>query len=246
MITRDVSQLYVVPAFTHRAAFISCTIAGLTCARDGATSAIGTSEFWPGYTIDRLGLPRNFNSIAIVPTVFADLNTSSNKNVMVVRLSVGLQHTSASGGTWANYSTGDWIADKGLWAQTSATSTAHALFTVVQRDVGLTTEIGIGGVITSATSTAGGSGGLPGTTSTGLQYYAGAPAVFSLVGANRYLRPLLRIPHETTADWGGAGACAVAGGSIRMAAAAVFGEPDEAQPPYAPTKRILVTSGCAT
>lgn len=244
MITRDVSQLYVVPAFTHNVRFISCTVNTLTCARAGATSAIGSSEFWPGYTLDRLGLPRSFASVALVPTVVADvIATEAAPQQVIVTISAGLQHTSASGGTWANYSTGDWLVQSGLWLQTTSTSTGKDKFTAIQRDVGLTSEIGIGGILATATATC-----TIQQTSTGaitLAYYAGPPAVFDLGGAKRYIRSVLRFQHETTADWGGVGACAVAGGAIFGSGTFVFGEPGEAQPTGV-TKRILVTTGCST
>ena len=56
MITRDVAQLQVVPAFVNNARFTGCTLSGYTCTESGATSAIGSSEFFPGFVIDRLGL----------------------------------------------------------------------------------------------------------------------------------------------------------------------------------------------
>ena len=238
MITRDVSQLYTVPALVHRAQFHSCTVAGYTCYTDGATSAIGCSEYFPGFTIDRLGLPRNFNSVAIIPVVWGDITTTvGTGNIAVSLLSAGIMHATASGGTFAAYSTGSWIDGKGLWRQSTATSTANLDFTQIQRDVGNTCNIGIGGVLSSTTSTASGQDMTAGTSSTGFFYYAGAPAVFNLIGANRYIKCVMRTRFETT----GCGT-----GGYSMSAAAMFGEPDEAQPPYAPNKRILVTSGCAT
>ena len=238
MITRDVSQMFVVPALRHDANFHSCTVTGLTCYTAGATSAIGSSEFFPGFTIDRQALPRNFNSMMLVPMIHGDITTSvGTGNIAVSLLSAGIMHASASGGTFTAYSTGSWIDGKGLWRQTTATSTANKSFTQVQRDVGLTTEIGIGGVLSSTTSTADGQDVTAGTSSTGFIYYAGAPPYFNLIGAKRFIKCVLRTRFETT-DCGT--------GEYAMSAAAVFGEPDEAQPPYAPNKRILVTSGCST
>ena len=238
MITRDMSQIYVVPALVHSARFHSCTVAGLTCYTAGATSAIGSSEFFPGFTIDRLGLPRSFNAAAIFPVVWGDYTTTvGTGNICVSLLSAGLMHATASGGTFTAYSTGSWIDGKGLWRQTTATSTANASFAQIQRDVGLTCNIGIGGVLSSTTSTANGQDVTAGTSSTSFIYYAGAPPVFNLIGANRYIKCVMRTRFETT-DCGT--------GSYHMSAALGFGEPDEAQPPYAPNKRILVTSGCAT
>lgn len=241
MITRDVHQLYAVPAFINNARFTGCTLAGYTCTESGATSAIGSSEFFPGFMIDRLGLPENFKSLMVAPNVYGDLQTSvGTGNIAVIRLSVGLQHTSATGGTWANYSTQDWIADKGLWRQSTATSTANLDYTVVQRDVGLTSAIGIGGLLSSSTSTGTGQDMTAGTSSTSLIFYAGPGPAFDLAGAKRFVRVLFRLQHLTTGD-----VCTGAG-TVHMSGVAVFGEPDEAQPPYAPFRRILVTSGCAT
>lgn len=241
MITRDLHQAQVVPAFVNNARFIGCTISGYSCTPGGATSAIGTSEFYPGFMVDRLGLTRAFRSVMIAPVVYGSVATTEGTgNIAVITLSAGLQHTSASGGTWANYSTQDWLVQQGLWRQTTATATGHGNFAQVQRDVGLTTEIGIGGVLTTTTSTAGGQDVTAGTSSTGFVYYAAPGPVFSLDGAKRYVRVLFRLQHETTGD-----VCAGAG-SVHMSGALVFGEPDEAQPPFGPIKRILVTSGCAT
>ena len=76
MITRDVNQIYVVPGFVNNARFTGCTLAGYTCTESGATSAIGSSEFYPGFTIDRLGLPRNYNAMMVAPVLFGDYQTS--------------------------------------------------------------------------------------------------------------------------------------------------------------------------
>lgn len=246
MITRDASQLQVVPGFVSRARFTGCAVGGFTCARDGATSAIGSSEFWPGFVIDRLGLSRNFNSVMVAPVVHGDYATTAGPNFAVLTLSVGLQHTCTTGGTWAALSTEKWLDRIGLWRQSTATSTANLSFAQVQRDVGLSTVLGIGGQLATATATAAGASMTVGTSSTSLVYYVAPGAVFDLSGAKRYVRSMLRLQHETTVDFGGAGSCGLAGGSVHMSAALVFGEPDEAQPPTTPTKRILVTSGCAS
>lgn len=241
MITRDVNQLFVVPALVHNARFHSCTVTGFTCYGVGAgVSGLGTSELFPGFIIDRLGLPRHFNSLMVAPVIYGDIATSGDGAVCINSLTAGVMHASASGGTFAAYSTDNWFFEKALWRQSTATSTAHGSFTQVQRDVGLTTEIGIGGLTGSATSTAAGVAGqdmVAGTTSTGFLYYAGAGPVFDLGGAKRFIKVTMRTKFETT----GCGS-----GGYHMSAAAIFGEPDEARPPFAPGKRILVTSGCAT
>lgn len=243
MITRDVHQIYVVPGFVHAARFLGCGLAGYTCTESGVTSAIGSSEFFPGFIIDRLGLPRNFNSLLIAPVLHAELKTSqATGNIAAITLSAGIMHSSTTGGTFTAYSTGDWLDRQGLWRQTTATSTGttNQYFTAIQRDVGLTSAIGLGGTMATATSTASGESVSVGASSTSLIYWAGAGPVFSLQGAQRYIKCVLRLQHLTTGD-----ICS-GSGPVHMSAAAIFAEPDEAQPPYVATKRILVTSGCAT
>lgn len=250
MITRDVHQLQVVPAFTHAARFAACsagTVEGFTCSTAGGVEAAGSTNlnsdcavYFPGFVIDRLGLRRQYRSLLLAPMVYGDANTTDeNKRLYGRFLSIGLQHTSATGGTWADYSTGDWLIQQGLWRQTTATSTM-GFATVVQRDVAAV----YGGVMATATatSTAGGIAQSTGvtqgdpSTSTGVVYYAGPAAAFDLGGAKRYLRPLFRLEFQSTA-------CAELG--VEMHASAVFGEPDEA-PTASPVARILVTTPCAT
>lgn len=238
MITRDINQLMVVPALAHNARFHSCTVTGFTCYISGATSAIGISEFFPGFVIDRLGLPKAFKSVMVAPVVYGEFGSSGAGagDILVGTLSVGIMHASASGGTFAAYSTQDWLEKQGLWRQSTATSTGNASFQQIQRDVGLTCNIGVGGLTSTSTSTAGGQDMTAGTSSTSLFYYAGPGPTFSLEGAKRYIKVVMRTQFETT----GCGS-----GGYHMSAGAIFGEPDEAQPDL-PAKRILVTSGCAT
>jgi len=238
MITRDVAQLQVVPALAHANLFHSCTVAGLTCYISGATSAIGTSEFFPGFVIDRLGLSRAFRSFTIAPVVFGSWGASEGAagDVLVATLSAGVMHASASGGPFTAYSTGSWLVGQPLWRQTTSTSTGSPLFSSVQRDVGFTSEIGLGGLTSTSTSTADGIDAVAGTSSTSLVYYSGPGPVFSLDGAKRYIKVIMRQQWETTG-------CGSPG--FHMSAAGIFGEPDLAVPPT-PSKRILVTSGCAT
>jgi hypothetical protein len=238
MITRDIAQLYVVPALTHANRFHSCTVTGLTCYTDGATSAIGSSEFFPGYVIDRLGLPRAFRSFLVAPVLhgaFGSTGTGAG-DILIGSLTVGVMHASASGGTYAAYSTGSWLVGQSLWKQTTSTSTGSLAFSSVQRDVGFTSEIGIGGLTSTTTSTAAGATINVGTSSTGLVYYAGPGPIFSTEGMKRFIKVVIRPQWETTG-------CGAPG--FHLSAAGIFGEPDLAIPPL-PAKRILVTSGCAT
>ena len=235
MIARDVAQLQVVPAFQHNAKFVACGDANLgTCTCAAGISAAGSTWF-PGFIIDRLGLAQSFNSVAIAPNAWADIRVSDeNARVQYYAVGVGLQHTCTTGGTFADYSTGDWIVDQGLWRQTTATATACAMYTAVQRDAADT----LGGVMTSATSTASGVSQNVASSSTGTAWYAGPPAKFDLSGAKRYLRVLVRPVVGTTA---------CAGGPMELSAVAIFGEPQVNPAQYStPVKRILVTTGCAT
>lgn len=241
MISRDVSQLMVVPALVHNARFHSCTVTGFTCygAAAGAISTgIGSTEYFPGFVIDRLGLPQVFNSLMVAPVVYGDFGSSGAGagDYLVGTFSAGVVHASASGGTFTAYSTGDWLIGKGLWRQSTATSTAITTYTVAQKDVGLSSEIGLGGLTSTTTSTASGASMVAGTSSTSLFSYTGPGPVFSLGGAKRYIKVVMRTQFETSA---------CGSGGYHMSAAAIFGEPGEAQPGL-PGKRILVTSGCAT
>ena len=200
MITRDIAQGFVVPAFWNNARFHSCTVAGYTCYKDGATSAIGTSEFFPGFVIDRLGLPGAFRSMGVAPLLFGDYGVSepTNGTAIAATLSIGVMHASASGGTYAAYSTGSWMVSQPLWRQTTSTSTAAPLFSAVQRDVGNTSEIGTGGLTSTSTSTAAGASAVAGTSSTSFLYYAGPMADFAIDGAKRFIKVVIRPQFETT------------------------------------------------
>ena len=235
MIARDVAQLQAVPGFQHNAKFVACGDANLgTCSCAGGIET-ACSTWFPGYVIDRLGLTQSFNSVAIVPNVTAEVQVSDeNARVQYFAIGVGLQHTSATDGTYTNYSTQDWIFAQGLWRQTTATATACAMYTAVQRDVADT----LGGIMTSATSTSGGVNVNSASSSTGMAWYVGPPAKFDLSGAKRYLRPLFRPIVGTTA---------CAGGRMEGSLVAVFGEPQVNPAQYStPVKRVLVTSPCAS
>lgn len=235
MITRDVHQLQVVPAFQHNAKFRACDAGPdlATCSCAGGIAGAGSTWF-PGFTVDTLGLTRRFNSVIIAPNAWAEIRVSDeNARVQHYAVGVGLQHASASGGTFTDYSTGDWLIDQGLWRQTTATATACAMYTAIQRDA----ADSLGGVLTTTTSTADGVNQIAGSTSTGYAYYAGPAARFNLVGAKRYLRALIRPVINSTA---------CGSGSLDVSAVYLFGEPDEAPAPDKPAKRILVTTGCAT
>ncbi len=241
MITRDIHQMLVVPAFTHNANFSGCGAGPLnwTCSTVGGIEAAGAtgmgdcSIYFPGFVIDRLGLRESYRSLLVAPLAYGDaLTTDENARVRFQGISVGLQHTSATGGTWANYSTDDWLIYQGLWLQTTATATSAGFYTPVQRDA---SDV-LGTIMTTTTSTATTGMGDP-TTSTGISYYVGPGAAFDLGGANRYIRALIRPHLEAT----GCGAV-----FMRVSATHIFGEPDLARPSATAVKRILVTTPCAT
>lgn len=248
MITRDIHQTQVMPVFTHAARFAGCGAGTLnfTCTTAGGIEAAGATGlgscavYFPGMIVDRHGLRRRFNSLLVAPMVYGDANTSDELTRRYGKfLSVGLQHTCTTGGTFADYSTEDWLIHEPLWRQTTATSTM-GFATAVQRGIA---DV-YGGIMTSTTATstslgieqeAGRTQGDP-STSTGIVYYAGAGARFDLGGAKRYLRTLFRLEVMGTA-------CGELG--VEMHGVGVFGEADES-PVAAPVARILVTTPCAT
>lgn len=236
MITRDIHQLQIVPAFNHNAEFKACE-AGLplgTCTCAGGVTAAGVGNWFPGFVIDRLGLQRSFRSVTIAPQAWAEIRVSDeNARFQYYGISVGLQHTCTTGGTWADYSTQEFIIAQGLWRQTTATATACSIYTAVQRDAADT----LGGVMTDSTSTADGVNINAAATSTGFAWYTGPGAQFDLGGAKRYLRAVIKPIISSTA---------CGSGGMAVAAVAVFGEADESPAPTTPVKRVLVTSGCAT
>ena len=243
MITRDLAQSYVVPMFVHNAKFTGCGDNNLgTCTCAAGITAAG-STYFPGLVVDRLGLPKNYTAVALAPMVYAEQNSSDElAKVRFQAVSFGLQHTSASGGTYADYSTGDWIENSGLWRQTTVSSTADMASIdnyAHQLDIGIAGRIG--GLLVSSTSTASGYTVSAGATSTGQAYYAGPPAVFNLTGAKRYIRSVLKPVIETTA-------CGSLG--MWMSGTYLFGQPDVAPASLASTdnifRRILVTTPCAT
>lgn len=238
MIARDVAQLQVVPAFRHNAQFMMCetgVVAG-TCTCAGGVTAAGVANWFPGFIIDRLGLQQSFNSLAIAPNAWADLRVSDeNAHFYHYAIGIGLQHTCTTGGTFADYSTGGWIDSEPLWRQTTATATACAMYTAVQRDA----SDSLGGMtLTTATSTASGVSATVGSTSTGYAYYAGPAAIFDLTAAKRYIRAVVKPIMNSTA---------CGSGFIDLSATMLFGEPQVNPQQYPdPVKRILVTTGCAT
>lgn len=245
MITRDVRQLQVVPAFVHVARFVDFSGTVGTCACAGGIAGAG-STYFPGFVIDRLGLEQNYRALMIAPVAYGEANsTDETAKTKYHALSMGLQHTSATGGTWADYSTGSWLENVPFWQQTTATATSTAsggqFYTPVQRDA----ADSLGRVMTTATSTS----AFNPSTSTGNTWYAGPGPVFDLGGAKRYIRCLIKPIFENALACGALG--------MRVSAAAIFGEPDYAQPMgglggpsgslgVAPIKRILVTTMCST
>ncbi len=194
MITRDVNQLFVVPAFVHEARFSGCGAGPLnwTCSTVGGIEAAGSTNlqgdcaiYFPGFMIDRLGLRETYRSLLLAPNAYGDaLSTDENARLRFQGLSLGLQTMCTTGGTWANYSTDHWVIQAGFWNQTTATSTSAGFYAPVQRDAA---DV-LGGELTTTTSTSLTVGRGDPTTSTGITYYAGPGAGFDLSGAKRYIR----------------------------------------------------------
>ena len=246
MITRELAETYIVPMFVHNAKLTGCGDNNLgTCACGGGVSVASPSSgnFFPGLIVDRLGLPKQYNAVALAPMMYAEQNsTDENAKVRGMAISFALQHTCTTGGTWADYSTGDGIHNSGLWRQTTASSTGNLAavdYLAYQRDLGVANALG--GVLVSATSTAAGYSVSAGATSTGQAYYAGPPAVYDLSGAKRYIRSVLK-PILHTTGCGSLGSW--------FSGVYVFGSPGEAPPALLSTdnvlRRILITTPCAT
>lgn len=247
MITRELAETYIVPMFVHNARLIACGDSNLgTCTCAGgvtAASAPACANFWPGLVVDRLGLPRNYNAVALAPMMYAEQNSSDeNARVRGMSVSFGLQHACTSGGTFTDYSTGDGLHNQPLWRNTTASSTGNFSgvdYLAYQRDLGAANALG--GILVSATTTAGGVTASAGVSSTGQAYYAGAPAVYDLTGAKRFIKSVVKPILHTTA-------CAAIG--TWLSGVYVFGSPGEAPPSLLSTdqvlRRILVTTPCAT
>mgnify|MGYP001593683314 CR=1 FL=1 len=246
MITRELHEAYIVPMFVHNAKLTGCgdnNIGTCTCAGGVSVASPSSGNFFPGLVVDRLGLPRNYNSLLLAPVMYAEQNSSDElAKVRGMAISFALQHTSASGGTYADYSTGDGVHNAPLWRNTTVSSTADMAAIdnyAYQLDVGIAGTIG--GMLVSSSSTGSGYTVSAGATSTGQAYYAGAGAVYDLTGAKRYLRAVGKPILHTTA-------CGSLG--TWLSGAYVFGSPGEAPPSLLSTdnvmRRILVTTPCAT
>jgi len=245
MITRDLAQTYIVPMFVHNSKIGTCD-SPFTCTCAAGVAGAG-STYFPGFVVDRLGLPKNFTAVALAPMIYAEQNSSDeNSKLRYQGISLGLQHTSASGGAWSDYSTGDWLGGTavgaGLWRNTTVSSTVDMAVIdnyAYQLDIGVAGTLG--GILATASSTSAGLSVSAGATSTGQAYYAGPPAVFDLTGAKRFVRALVRPVLGTTA-------CGNLGAWV--SGVYVFDQPDVAPGSLLSTdnqlRRILVTTPCAT
>src|SRR5512139_841980 len=166
MITRDLGDVQIVTAFDLRqfgsSAYGSTALGMGTVCACGGPNPLGTLDAaYTGYLIDRLGLRRNFATALVVPTAVVNPQYCASSTVAgdkFYALSYGIQHATATGGTFKNLSTGEWVTKQGLYHRTTTTSTADT--SSVNRDSlpDGSTDHGLGFVLSSAAAT---------TTSTG-------------------------------------------------------------------------------
>ena len=234
MITRELKNIQVVGAFNtpstgtgHTlAAFHSCTVAGFTCTCAGVVSTDTGYFGFPGRMIDRLGLSENFSAVAVGVTARAAITTTvaSTASVQYHGLTIGLQHTCSTGGTWANYSTGSWIEDYPLVRVSTSTSTGDSYYTAEKARF---SDFSAALMSTALTS----------STSTGYAEYAGPAPVFELTGAKRYVRPVIA-PHIEVTGCGAPG--------LEVSGVLIFGHPDKGPHSTSIRARVHVTSACST
>ena len=235
MITRDVSGLEVITGFPLKN-FMGCTLAAPANGfapsvgySSGPAPNTGLTYAWPGYMIDRQGLPRGYQSVKVQAGgsgVWVACSTGTWWAYF--GMAIGLQHASATGGTWADYSTGSFAAERAAWYMATTSSTNDEFYNV-RNPSGAKT----GGYMTTSTN----NNLLSDSISCG-HLFANNSADFDLSQAKRYIRMLVAPRFEST------GACG--GPQINITGSLVFGNPDEA--PAAPLSnlRVYVTSGCST
>lgn len=242
MITNDLSNLTIVSAFDSSAAggYRACTVAGTgTCTCGGYLSTdIGLFGFG-GFMIDRFGLKDNYAAAAIAIDAQAEVGSSAASTVMLTyyAITAGLQHSSTTcSGGFSNLTTADWITNRPLLIQTTATSSGTAF--------GWTSE----GTLVAAPIALFASVEAGNTTSTGYARYVGDAPVFNLAEAKRFIRVVIAPNILTTG-------CATPAMSVR--ASLLFGDPSNG--PFIVTNvdgtastqrnvrgRVIVTTGCST
>ncbi len=173
MITRDVGEVRVVPAFNSASYDASC----------GSMNGDSTGNLVLGFIIDRLGLGRSFNAVLVEADVDADIGTSTASDNKAGFISAWLFHSSTTcAADFDLYST-ERVARQPLFifAGPNATSTLTGGYT--------------------ATSTSVGTFGTFSATATG-SARAGFGAVYSLAGAGRYLQVAV-LPEAYASSSGG-------------------------------------------
>lgn len=218
MITRDISGLFVVPAFDLKT-FKSCdTAPAYSCGYNptvcGAAGSTGGTGF-NGRIIDRLGLPAHYTSVLALANGICAFECSSTGQVGTYRqvymsLGVGIDHNCSTGAGWSALSTDKWVIQPAFLQSTASSWNQY---------------------LTTATDT-----GSALCTSTGMAL-AEARGVFDLSQAKRYIRMVV-IPEIHSSG------CAL---QMPVTGQFIFGSPAEAPPPDIPVDvRIVVTSACST
>lgn len=225
-ISRILAESEVVHGFDSKI-FHSCTVSGFTSAC-GTGSTGGAFPFSHiGRIIDRFGLRANFNAVKPVISAYGNVLTSveSTAHDAYMALGIGLQHSATTcSADFADYSTGDWVAEQPLQVVTTATSTGASYYTAEGAEVSAAVAGALSTALSSSTSTA----------YAALASYT--PSAFALQGANRFLRIVLQPRIETT----GCG-----GSNMTVQGGLVFGYPDET-PQSSLRGRVFVTSACST
>lgn len=156
MITRPYDNALAITAFENKT-FHSCTVSGFTCTC-GAIGSVAFPAGLAGPIIDQRALPEKFESVSLIAVANGAVQTSDTPSVNYLGVALGLQDnaTTCVGG-WADYSTADWPAERGLQNVTTATSTGSNYYSVAGQQVATP----LAGILSTATVAAGG------TTSTG-------------------------------------------------------------------------------
>ena len=212
MITRDVAQVKLVAGFEQGPPTVTATNDGAEGSRPsiiltsytifnascGTVNGDSTANAIAGLIIDRLGLGRGYNAVAVAAHGHMDIG-SSTKDAKFGAIYAWLYHSSTTcADDFDRYST-DREEPRAIAFLLNTTSTLASGY--------------------MATSTAVGTWGTFSATATG-QARAHYTADYDLVGAQRYLRPYLFT--ELYASSSGGSAFVSAGVDL------IFGEPDEA------------------
>ena len=150
MITRDISGLFVVPAFDLKT-FKSCdTAPAYSCGYNptvcGAAGSTGGTGF-NGRIIDRLGLPANYNSVLALAHGVCLFEASSTGQVgsyrqVYMSLGVGIDHNCSTGAGWTALSTERWVIGEPAYLQSTASSWNQYLTTATDTGSALVDVIG--------------------------------------------------------------------------------------------------------